>query len=269
MGKVIAVLALYMTGETLTVPFVPLFALPLIPLMKPLTARRGGRMALAVPVIPCAAVTAAAAASRLAVFAGAVSLPKTPVWLLAGITLAAALYVASGEAEAVLKWAGFTLPLTLGFIALAAVLLAGKLQAEGLDVPRVWAQNPALMICEGITLTMLIPALGYTKKPVRAYLFALSAALGIGAAVWVLSGLTLGAGLAGSVAYPFHHALRVAKGGELIGRVEAFLIPVALCVTVLKAAACMAVIAFGVRAYLPPSSAMASKVRLPETAPET
>jgi hypothetical protein len=248
------VLALFMTGEMLSVPFIPLLALPLIPLMKPLTAPRGMKRVLAVLFIPCAALTAAAASHRFAAFTGTTSLPKTPVWVIAAITLAAALFLIAGEPGSVRKWAGFTLPLTLGFIALAAVLLAGKMQFNGFAVPRVWERNTILLICEGFTLLGVMPALGYNEKPFRAYLLAAVVAIGIGAAVWSLSVFTLGTGFAGSVAYPFHNALRVAKGGELIGRVESFLIPVTLCVTLLKAAACMAVIAWGVKSYMPAES---------------
>ncbi|MDR0326401.1 MAG: GerAB/ArcD/ProY family transporter [Oscillospiraceae bacterium] len=249
MGKAFSVLALFMVGETLAIPFAPLLALPLIPLMKPLTSSRTAERLLAVVFIPSAAVTAAAASYRMAKFVASASLPNTPFWLVATITLAVSLFLAAGGPEGVRKWAAFALPLTLGFIALAALLLFGKFQYDGLAVPRMWERNPVLLACEGLTLLGLMPAMRYKVKPFRAYGIALIAALGAGAAVWALGSLTLGAELFESVPYPFYTALRVAKGGEIIGRVEALLIPVSLCVTVLKAAACMTVIRHGAQAY--------------------
>jgi hypothetical protein len=206
---------------------------------------------LAVLLIPCAAATAAAVSMRLARFAGQTSLPKTPLWLLAAIVLGIGLFLAAGGPDSIKKWAAFTLPLTVGFVVLAGVLLAGKLNLNGFAVPRVWAGNPVISACGGVTLLGVMPALGYEKKSFRALLLTLAAAAGVGAAVWALSNFTLGGELAGSLAYPFHNALRVAKGGEMIGRVESFLIPVALCVAVLITAACMNVIAWSVRAYMP------------------
>jgi hypothetical protein len=206
------------------------------------------KRALALLFIPGAAVTAAAVCWRLARFTGQTSLPKTPVWLMAGILLSAAFYLAAGGAASVRKWAAFCLPLTLGFIALAWVLLAGKLAYNGFYVPGNWVRNPYISACGGVTLLAVIPAMGY-RKPIKAFLFLLLTVAGLGAAVWSLSSLTLGAGFAAYVDYPFYHALRVAKGGEMIGRMESFLVPVALCVTVLIAAACMTVIEWGIRAY--------------------
>ncbi|MCL1807790.1 MAG: hypothetical protein FWG31_08820 [Oscillospiraceae bacterium] len=269
MRKMICVLALFMTGELLSIPFAPLLALLLIPLMKPLTNTRVMERILAVVFIPAAAFTAAVTAYRLSVFVGTTSLPRTPDWLLAAVTVAAAFFLAFGGSEQVRKFSAFTLPLVLVFIGLSAVLLAGKLQSGGFTVPRVWERNPLVLACEGIALLGIMPSFRYKEKPFRAYLAALLVALGIGAAVWSLSMFTLGGTLAETVRYPFHTALRVAKGGELIGRIEAFLIPVCLCVAVVKTAACMAVIAHGVKAYRPPSSARASNDRFPETAPET
>jgi hypothetical protein len=113
-----------------------------------------------------------------------------------------------------------------------------------------------------------MPALKYKDKPFRAYLAALAIACGIGAAVWAIGNFTLGAELARSAQYPFYTALRVAKGGELIGRVEGFLAPVLLCAAVLKAAVCFTVISHGIKSYRAPSSADASKVRLPSAEPD-
>jgi hypothetical protein len=251
MAKTVAVLALFMTGEALTVPFAPLFALPFVPLMKPLTVFRTAERILAVLFIPAAAVTALSASYRFAVYTAETSLHKTPLWIITILTITAAVYNAFGGADSLRKWAGFTLPLTIGFILLAALLLAGKLQSSAYTVPRVWERCPFILACEGITLLGLIPALKIRSKPIFPYLTALLTAGGIGAAVWTLCTFTLGSHRLEGMSHPFYIALRIAKGGEIIGRVEAFLLPVLLCVTVLKAAACLTVITHGVKAYMP------------------
>ena len=266
MGKIVSVLAVFMAGEMLSLPFAPFPALFLIPLMKPLASSRVRERILAVLFIPCAAVTAAASAARFAGLVGKASLPTAPFWVIAAVTLAVALFLSAGGPEGVLKWAAFTLPFAIGFLLLAALLLFQKFQINGFAIPRVWEQNPIIIACEGVTLLGLMPSLRYKEKPFRAYLAALAVSCGIGGAVWALGSLTLGAELFENAKYPFYTALRVAKGGEIVGRVEAFLVPLSLCATVLKAAACMLVIAHGVRAYIRPNSAAASKVSLPDAA---
>jgi membrane-bound metal-dependent hydrolase YbcI (DUF457 family) len=252
MTKVIFTLAIFMTGEMLSVPFAALIVLPLIPLMKPLTASPAAERILAVVFIPAAAVTAVNVSYRLAGFVKHTSLPKTPLWLTAVITALIALYVAFGGAYGLKKWASFALPLIAGFIAITAILLAGRMSLQGSVTLQPFKDaldgrwKLIILLCEGITLLGLMPALGYTEKPFRAYLIAALTAVGIGAAVWSLSTFTLGEELYEKFQYPFYHALRIAKGGELIGRVESFLIPVLLCAAVLKIAAGMRVVAHGV-----------------------
>jgi hypothetical protein len=268
MTKIIFALALFMTGEMLSIPFAAFLALPLIALMKPLTSSRVMERILAVAFIPCAAVTAAAVSIRLAALTGHMSLPQTPVWLIAAVVVLIAFYLAYGGQDGIGKFSVFALPLTLGYIALSAILLAGKLQQAGIFVPRVWEQSPLFLACEGITLLGLMPALKYKEKPFRAYLLGFAIACGIGAAVWALSNFTLGAELFERARFPFYTALRVAKGGELIGRIEAFLLPVALCAAILKTAVCMTVVTHGFKAYLPPGRTVASKTSLPSAKPE-
>jgi hypothetical protein len=247
--KIIFTLSIFMTGEMLSVPLAPLLALPFIPLMKPLTARRPAERVLAVLFIPAAAVTAFFVCRRLASFIGGKSLPLTPVWLIAAIIGALAVFCAMGGSRGVERWSEFVFPLVAGFIVLSLILLVSKFYSGGLTVPPVSVGNPLLLACEAITLTGLIPALGYKDKPFRAYLAAFATALGIGAVVWSISNFTLGPGLAGNSEFPFYTALRIAKGGEILGRVEGFLIPVLLCAAVLKAAACVFVIFRGIGAY--------------------
>ncbi|MDR0293184.1 MAG: hypothetical protein LBH95_03415 [Oscillospiraceae bacterium] len=269
-AKAVSVLALFMAGEMGSIPFAPFLALPFTALIKPLTANRVAERVLAVLFIPCAAVTGIFTVIRFAELTGFMSLPKTPVWLIAGVTAAVALFLAAGGPEGLGRWAAFTLPFVIGFVALAALLLTGKLQYGGFCIPRVWEQNPIIYTCEAITLLEIMPALRYKEKPFLAFLAALAVSCGLGAAVWVIGNLTLGAELFKASRYPFYTALRVAKGGEVIGRIEALLLPVSLCVTVMKAALCTAVIVSGVKAYRPRSSTTASNVRFPEpSVPET
>jgi hypothetical protein len=263
MRYVVFILALFMAGELLSIPLAALLALPLIAFMKPLTAHRPVERVLAVLFIPAAALTAVAVCVRLAAFVGDKSLPDTPVWLIALVTGGLGLYCVWGGGGAVKGWAAFTFPLVAGFIVLSAILLTGKFHSGGIFIPRVWENNPLLIACEGVTLLAVMPALKYTVQPLRAYLLALAAAIGIGGAVWAIGNFTLGAGLAEAALHPFYTALRIAKGGEIIGRLEGFSIPVMLCAAVLKTAACLLVIAHGVKVYKAvspaesPSSAMA------------
>jgi hypothetical protein len=247
MYKIVFVLALFMTGELMSAPAAALIALPLLPLIKPLTGRKRIGKALAVLFVPCAAVTAGAVTYRLAGFIQLTSLTHTPVWVIATLTAALAFYLASGGAERLKRWAGYVMPVTAGIILLAFLLLAGKLRYNGIAVPGFFERNYFIMACEVITLLGIMPALDYREKPARAYISAMLAAVGISAAVYLLSSLILGARLTEIVDYPFYNALRVAKGGEVIGRMEALLIPAELNIAVLKAAACMTVIIQGIK----------------------
>jgi hypothetical protein len=246
--KIIFVTALFMMGEALSLPFYSLLVLPLIPLVKYITAQRLAGRLLAVLFIPCAAVTASAVCYRLAVFISKTSLTRTLAWLIAALTLALAFFLYTGGVRSLTKWAAFTFPLVAGFVVLAALLLAGKMAVNGFAAPRFFEQSYILLACEGITLLGLLPAMEYREKPLRVYLSSLAAAFVICSAVWAMTNLTLGAQLVQYLEYPFHNTLRVAKGGEVIGRVEAFLIPVVLSITVLKSAACMTVVSWSVMA---------------------
>jgi hypothetical protein len=240
-----------MTGAIFSLPVAAVPALLLIPLIKPMDASRRNKRISAVIFIPAAALTAANTSYSLAEYVNYASLPNTPRLLTIAIIIAVAFFLAAGEADSVKKWADFTLPLTVGFIVLAIVLLAGKFNISGLAAPRLPESGYLNYICEGIALLGVMPSLGYKEKPVKTYLSALLGAFGVALTVWTVSSLTLGAGLAGAVEYPFHNALRVAKGGEILGRMEAFLLPVALCVALLKTAACMVIIMYGVKAWAP------------------
>ncbi|MDR1669066.1 MAG: GerAB/ArcD/ProY family transporter, partial [Oscillospiraceae bacterium] len=236
--KMLCVLALMMTGETLGLPAAPLAVLPL----TLLTGAFAGSKAFSVLLIPCAAVTAGSAAVRFAPLAGLGGLEKTPLWVVVLVTAAVAAYLASGGAEGLSKWAAVSLPLTAGFLSLTGLLLAGKFRLAGFYIPQVRTENPAVLVCEAVTILGVIPALGGTNRPFRVYLSALTVAAGIGAACWAMANFTLGAELARKTAFPFFTALRVAKGGELIGRIETLLIPVSFGVTVMKIAGSLTVL---------------------------
>lgn len=270
-AKTVSLLALFMIGERMDVPLAPLLALPLIPLMKPLTSRKTAERVIGVLFIPCAAVTGAAALMRFSDEIASTSMPQTPTWVIAAAVFAVSVWIVSGGSAGVGKWAAFALPVVIGFVLIAALLLAGKLREVGLALPHVWERNPVLIICEAVTLLGLMPAIKYKEKPFRAYLSATAIAAVVCAAVWALCCLTLGADTAQSVNVPFFAALRIAKGGEVIGRIEAFLIPVTLFLTAAKCAACLLVIGHSLSRYgIIDNSAKALNLRSPAPSlPET
>ncbi len=235
--KACCILTLMMTGESLGLPAAPLFALPLVPLMKFFTGNRLPAKGFSLLLIPCAAVTAVVPLARFAPLIGLEGLQKTPLWVVMGVTAAVAVFLAFGKAEGLGKWAAVSLPFIAAFLLFTALLLAGKFQYAGIYIPRGWRENPVVLACEAVTILGVIPALGYRERPFRTYLIALLIAFVLGAACWAMANFTLGADLALKTEFPFFSALRIAKGGELIGRVETLLIPVSFSLTIVKTAA--------------------------------
>ncbi len=245
MLKVCCVLAAMMVGETFGLPAAALCALPLVPLT--MFESKPPAKVYFLLLIPCAAVTATASLVRFAPLIGLVGLEKTPLWSVAGVTAAASAFLTSGGAEGLRKWAAVSLPFAAGFILLVALLLAGKFQPAGLYLPRLWQENPVVIACDAVTLLGVMPALGHKEKPFRTYLTALLIAAALGAAAVLMVSFTLGADLAGKTEFPFFTALRIAKGGELIARVETLLIPVSFGLTMTKIAGSLLAAAYAYR----------------------
>ena len=239
-------LTLFMLGESLRMPAAALLVIPLVWL--PLHMGRIGKKIFAAVLLPCAVFTGAVAIYRFARVLNGTLMRNIPVWVGIVVLLSVSVYLASGGADGIRKWTAFALPFTAGFVLISVLLLAGKLQHTVFTLPPL--DSPIVVACEGIALLGILPAIGDKAKPIQAYLAAFAVASAIWATVWGLCCLTLGAQLIQMARVPFYTALRITKGGEIVSRVEAFLIPVLLFLTVHKSGVCLHEARFAVNALV-------------------
>jgi hypothetical protein len=230
----LSALALMMAGQ----PPAALAALPFVPLLRFLPVRK----AVCLASIPCALVTAGRAVIRFAPLPSFAGLEKTPLWVIAGVTVGVAAALASGGIDSLRKWGNAALPFAGAFLLLSALVLMKQFEPTSYIPPL--SIEPVFLACGAVTLLGLVTALEEVR--IRVYLAVLGIAAAFSGWCLALTSFTLGDGAAGA-AYPFLKTLRVARGGELIGRVETLLIPVSFALTVGKIAGCFVVLCYSYR----------------------